>query len=193
MDIKKIKVATVAVIKRFQGYQLLKNPKGTSPYQLNMIKNFEGITSELDRFSHYDSVTIDYSSEVAKYKEKHLRLSRFMFWTKDKKEIKKSRIYYTTESGKVCKWVNKEIPIDEEEKILNSRDTSYIKKRRRNGTRNQVDLSMAFLGFARAKRVSNYESISETVQIKFFEKQAEINSKKNNSFWSILLSNLNCM
>ena len=58
----KQKFYTYAITKRLQGYHLLKNPKGTSAYEVNMIKNSENIGYNLDRFSSYTRISKNFTT-----------------------------------------------------------------------------------------------------------------------------------
>ena len=187
MDVKKIQVCAYAIGKRIQGYHLLKNPKGTSPYQVNMIKSWEGISYELDTFSIYDRVSKDFSADKSKTIKQHLHSEKNMFWNKDGKEIKKSRLYSKSETDKPFVFKKLEIPYEE----LENRDLSYINKERFRGYRDDVDFSMSHLGYCNLQRVPNYTSIREEEISNFFNKQhKKADSRKTTSFWSVLIKNL---
>ena len=120
MDVKKIQVCAYAIGKRIQGYHLLKNPKGTSPYQVNMIKSWEGISYELDTFSIYDRVSKDFSADKSKTIKQHLHSEKNMFWNKDGKEIK----MYLKKGDKVIvsKYSGTEVKYEGSDYIIVSQD-----------------------------------------------------------------------
>ena len=62
MLIKKIGIAKYALKMKWQGYQLLRNPKGTSPNILRVLKyNKTYDTRTSDILEHYEQITKDFS------------------------------------------------------------------------------------------------------------------------------------
>lgn len=71
MNIQKIKAAGFAIRHRLLGYKLLQNPKGTSPYDVKMMKTWNGIDGNtLDRYDHYYSVSRDFSKPNSKKRKR---------------------------------------------------------------------------------------------------------------------------
>ena len=100
MDVKKIQVTAFAIKNSLLGYKLLKNPKGSSLYQIKMIKTWSGISSALDRFNHYHTKYRDFSKPNEKTAEKTLLVTRYMFWKgKDDKKVVKEVIYNESKSN----------------------------------------------------------------------------------------------
>ena len=65
--IKTAKMVAYTVKKHKQGYELLKNPKGTSPYEVNMIrKNINIAVDYFDESTTYERLKIDFSSNTPK-------------------------------------------------------------------------------------------------------------------------------
>ena len=181
MDIKKVQVAAFAVKNRLLGYHLLKNPKGSSPYQVKMIKTWSGITYDLDRFDHYHTKSRDFSKPDEKTAKETLLVSRYMFWkNKNEKNIKKEIIYNKTNSKGEFTAKNK-MPVSYEE--LENRDTKYINKTRT--TKKETILLPPYFTFDIAKE----ESVASKQIDNFFEKQNK--QKESNSFWTVLFQNLN--
>ena len=89
MDIKKIQVVSFAIRNKMLGYQLLKNPKGSSPYQIKMIKTRNLISPELDRYDQYFTKSRDFSKPKSKTEKQTLLVERYMFWKSknDKKTV----------------------------------------------------------------------------------------------------------
>lgn len=184
MDIKKVQVATFAIRNRLLGYQLLKNPKGSSPYQVKMMKKWSGISPELDRFDHYHTKSRDFSRPDEKTAKETLLVNRYMFWkSKNEKSVKKEVFYNKTNSKGEFTAKNK-MPVTYEE--LENRDTSYINK-----TRTKKEETVILPPFFPLDIVKE-ESVASKQIDKFFEnKRKQNNTSKANSFWSTLISNLN--
>ena len=184
MKLKNIKIYTYAITKRLQGYQLLKNPKGTSAYEVNMIKNSENIGYNLDRFSSYTRISKNFTT--GQTVKKHLSISRYLFWTDKNKEIKKERFGYTIENGKQLSVSENTVSIDE----LNNRNFDYIEQKRKSGTVYDVDFSKIYIGKFDVKKVTGYNSIRELEILKFFKTQHEKSITPQPSFWNVLKTNL---
>lgn len=185
MDLKRVQVCTYSVLKRLQGYHLLKNPKGSSPYVVNMIKNTELISYDLDRFSSYTRISKDFSTGHTT--RKYLSVNRYMFWTGKKKEIKKERFNYKIENGKLLSVKETTIPIEE----LDNRTFDYIDKKSKHGTVHHTDFINMFLGNFNVKKVADYKSIRELEMLQFFNMQQKKSMENKISFWNVLKTNLN--
>lgn len=174
------------MLKRLEGYQLLKNPKGVSPYQVNMIKNTEMINFSLDRFSTYERISKDFTSGQTKTIRKHLSVKRFMFWTEKNKEVKKARFSYKTETGKPISVKEDTVPAE----MLNNRNFDYINRKCRVRKGYDVNMNKAFLGAYKIREVPVRESICEDEVTKFFDNERKKAQKETPSFWKVLKSNL---
>ena len=91
LAISKIRTAGYAIGKRLQGYRLLKNPVGTSPTEVNMLKeSLNGYSIKGERFHILKKITrfIDNDNKVSKIK-KILMTTRI--FDKNTKEISKDK------------------------------------------------------------------------------------------------------
>ena len=90
--IPKIQASLYAIGKRLQGYHLLKNPKGTSQTEVNMIKqNFYGTTQLWDDIFHIKRVRANFSEGETEHESKFLRSTHYfdekaMYMTKPRKK-----------------------------------------------------------------------------------------------------------
>ena len=187
MDIKKVQVVSFALRNKMLGYQLLKNPKGSSPYQVKMIKTWNGISSELDRYDHYFTKSRDFSKPELKTEKQTLLVDRLMFWKNknDKKVVKE--MFYTKEKSNgdfTAKDKQSDLTADE---IIN-RDTTYIDKEHIRGYHKEL---IPFLFIPMEHTVPNIESIKDREISKFFaEKHKRTQRIKHPSFWATLKQNL---
>lgn len=82
MNVKRIynsaKLVSYAVSKRLQGYHLLRNPKGSSPLQLSMIKHEKEVNLYGDIVDNYRRLSKDFknSNPIKKERLKCLRYSQ---------------------------------------------------------------------------------------------------------------------
>ena len=89
--VQKIQASLYAMRKRMQGYHLLKNPKGTSQTEVNMIKEWYGISEHWDDIFHITRIKKTFSDE-GNHKEKRFLMSTHymdtnsMFLTKPRKK-----------------------------------------------------------------------------------------------------------
>ena len=90
-SIKKIATITYATIKHLQGYKLLKNPKGTNPCEVNMIKYRRNLTPECDEVFFYTRINRTIGSSFLKSNNKHI-ISTRIFDTDNLKMSKKKNI-----------------------------------------------------------------------------------------------------
>ena len=72
--IQKIQASLYAIEKRLQGYHLLKNPKGTPQTEVNMIKEWYGVTEHWDDMFHIKRIKKTFSEE-GNYKERRFLMS----------------------------------------------------------------------------------------------------------------------
>ncbi len=79
LSINKIRTVGYAVCMRLKGYQLLQNPKGASPYEVNMIKK-EHYVNAMDYSDNckYTRVRRDFSSNAGKDYTKELDTRHFI-------------------------------------------------------------------------------------------------------------------
>lgn len=88
---QKILVSTYAAIKHFQGYQLLKNPKGGNPNEVNMIKCKRELSPDLDETFFYSRICRTFEGLFPKAKNKHL-ISTHIFDTENQKMTKNKNV-----------------------------------------------------------------------------------------------------
>ena len=91
VDIKKINLITYASLKHLQGYKILKNPNGTNPYELNMIKYRHELTADCDEVFLYRRIHKTFNGIIPKSSNKTL-LSKHIFDTINLKPSKKKNI-----------------------------------------------------------------------------------------------------
>ena len=96
--VQKIQASLYAIGKRLQGYHLLKNPKGTPQTEVNMIKEWYGVTKHWDDMFHITHIKKTFS-EKGNHKEKHFLMSTHYMDVK-KKEVTKPRKKYVNYSFK---------------------------------------------------------------------------------------------
>lgn len=191
MDVKKIQVTAFAIRNRLLGYHLLQNTKGSSPYQIKMIKTWSGISSELDRFDHYHTKYKDFSKPDEKTAKKTLLVTRYTFWKdKNDKKIVKEVIYNESKSNGafISRVIEPECGYDE----IANRDTSYIDKLHITGYHKESNPLVACLGAVPTEHyVPTEESIADKEISSFFRQKHKNNiQRKTKSFWSILKQNL---
>ena len=101
--IQKVQASLYAIGKRLQGYHLLRNPKGTPQTEVNMVKEWYGISEHWDDIFHITRIKKTFSSE-GNHKEKRFLMSNHyidtdsMFMTKPRRKdmnysIKKDNEY----------------------------------------------------------------------------------------------------
>lgn len=90
--VKKIATTAYATIKRLQGYQLLRNPSGSNPYQVNMIKYKRKLTPELDEVFYYTRVNRTFEGWYPLAKNKYLT-STHIFDTEKEQMTNKKNIF----------------------------------------------------------------------------------------------------
>ena len=187
MDIKKVQVVAFAIRNRTLGYRLLKNPKGSSPYQIKMMKTWSGISPDLDRFDHYHTKSRDFSCPDSKTERQTLLISRLMFWKKkDDKKVVKTMIYNKTKSNGEFVAKNKNVDFEFSDEFIN-RDTTYIHKEHRKGYHKEL---VPFLFIPVEHNVPTVETIAEKKVSDFFEQKHKKEAKKTKSFWAVLKENL---
>ena len=152
-----------------------------------MIKTWNGISPELDRYDHYFTKSRDFSNPELKTEKQTLLVDRFMFWKNknDKKVVKE--MFYTKEKSNgefISGEKQSNLTADE---ILN-RDTSYIDKEYSKGYHKEL---IPFLFIPMEHTVPDIESIKYREINKFFEAQHQKSPKRKlPSFWSVLKQNL---
>ena len=72
--VQKIQASLYAIGKRMQGYHLLKNPAGSSPTEVNMIKEWYGTTEHWDDMFHITHIKKTFSKN-GNHKEKRFLMS----------------------------------------------------------------------------------------------------------------------
>ena len=186
MDINKIKVVSFAIRYRLMGYRLLQNPKGTSPYQIKMIKSWSGISDKLDRFDHFHTKSKNFSNPKEKTVKKTLLVTRYMFW-KDKnyKKVVKEMLYQ--EHNAHGDFITKsKAPLSYEE--IMKRNTAYIDKEHTKGPHREL---VPFLFIPVERNVPTVESIADREISKFFQQKRKNNIPQDiKSFLKTLRKNL---
>ena len=99
----KIEAAEFAISKRLQGYHLLKNPKGASQTEVNMIKSAYSFDKHCDDIFEVSRIRKIFNENESRECEK--KLSSKYFFDPDKKEmskpLKKQISYISYTNGKV--------------------------------------------------------------------------------------------
>lgn len=187
MDFLKVRTVGFAIRNRLLGYELLKNPKGRSPYEVKMIKKWNGINGEtLDRYEHYYTKSRDFSKPGTKTEKETMLVTKYMFWkNKDDKKILKETIYMKDRADGSSVYKQKSASIDYEE--IYNRNTDYINERNHKVLRKTV--RTPFLQPIRFEYGVIKESISDREIDKFFEEQRK-NKPQKESFWKTLIRNL---
>ena len=72
--VQKIQASLYAIGKRLQGYHLLKNPAGTPQTEVNMVKEWYGVTSHWDDMFHITRIKKTFSKD-GNHKEKRFLMS----------------------------------------------------------------------------------------------------------------------
>ena len=72
--IQKIQASLYAIGKRLQGYHLLKNPSGTPQTEVNMLKEWYGVSEHWDDMFHITRIKKTFSAN-GNYKEKRFLMS----------------------------------------------------------------------------------------------------------------------
>ena len=72
--VQKIQASLYAIGKRLQGYHLLKNPKGTSQTEVNMVKQWYGVSQHWDDMFHITRIKKTFSKD-GNHKEKRFLMS----------------------------------------------------------------------------------------------------------------------
>lgn len=80
--VQKIQASLYAMGKRLQGYHLLRNPKGASPTEVNMIKEWYGVTEHWDDMFHQTRIKKTFSAN-GNHKEKRFLMSTHYMDTKN--------------------------------------------------------------------------------------------------------------
>ena len=118
--IQKIQASLYAIGKRLQGYHLLKNPTGTSQTEVNMIKEWYGLTVHLDDMFHIERIKKTFSP-YGNHEENKVLISKH-YMDVDKMQLsseprKKDMIYSVIKDGKYLVFKKREdIPLKKAEK-----------------------------------------------------------------------------
>ena len=117
--IQKIQASLYAIGKRFRGYHLLKNPKNTLCVEVNMIKEWYGVSEHWDDMFHLTRIKKTFS-EDGNHEEKRLLMStHYMDVRKLKmtKPLKKDVSFSIKKDGEYTVFKEREdIPFEKAEK-----------------------------------------------------------------------------
>ena len=81
MSIQKLKIAAYCISKRVQGYQLLKNPKGTPNTTVKVLKYSESINPKtLDISQSYETISKDFSKFNKLETTQNLDIEKYAFF-----------------------------------------------------------------------------------------------------------------
>ncbi len=93
MDIKKIKITAYCLYKRAQGYQLLKNQKGTPYTTARFIKYAEAVNPEtFDKTMSYQRVTKQFGGFEPTETFEYLDVERYMFFNRNTNKPKVAKV-----------------------------------------------------------------------------------------------------
>ena len=83
MSIQKLKIATYCMMKKAQGYKLLKNPKGTPATTVKVLKYSDSINPKtLDISKSYETITKDFSKYNSPETTTNLDIEKYAFFNK---------------------------------------------------------------------------------------------------------------
>ena len=182
VDVKKINLIAYAGLKHLQGYKILKNPNGTNPYELNMIKYKHGLTVDCDEVFLYKRINKTFNSFIPKSSNKTL-ISKRVFDTASNKPSKKKNITIYG-CGVLGYFRNR---IDVPEKNLNSR--IHISKREKNQTKFDTKEITKYSYIPKSNwDVCNEVLTAESINTHNYQKL--LNNSKFDKFIAILKENL---
>ena len=114
-----LETAAYAIRKRLQGYRLLKNPKGTSPDEVNMIKHSFGIiykdSAEMYSYSKIQRQKVDGKTVL---NEKILYATYYINPKTKQRTNQKSVLYFANQNGLWTASGEKTIPQEEQRQRL---------------------------------------------------------------------------
>lgn len=116
--IQKIQASLYAIGKRMHGYHLLKNPNGVPQTEVNMIKEWHGVTEHWDDMFHITRIKRTFSKDGSHEEERFLMSTHYMDVKKMKmtKPRKKDMDYSLKKDGEYTLFINKEdIPLKKAE------------------------------------------------------------------------------
>jgi len=182
--IQKIAATTYATIKRLQGYQLLRNPRGSNPYNVNMIKYKRGITPDMDEVFFYDRIERTFDRSFLLSNNKHL-ISTHIFDSENLKMSNKKNIFVY--GGGIQGFIrNRE---DVAENVLRKRKRLSFKTRCE--IADNLDLKEEKRNFFAFKSnwdfLDDFFTLGYTKQIK---ERLDANKPKRTSFFKTLKENL---
>ena len=182
--IKKFEAATYATLKHIQGYQLLRNPKGTNPYEVNMIKYRKCLTPDSDEVFFYKRINKSFDRMIPKSNNKTM-MSTHIFDT-EKSEMSRNKNIVIYGSGVDGYLRERE---DFSENILNARKNLGVNKKQK--LFNQFDHIENDSQYFVPK--SNWDIIYEILTLGHTHKQKNLihpNKPKTKSFLKTLRENL---
>ena len=184
-SIKKIATITYATIKHLQGYKLLKNPKGTNPCEVNMIKYRRGLTPECDEVFSYTRISRTIGPSFLKSNNKHMISTRIFDTDNLKMSKKKNIVLY---GGGVDGYLRSRE--DVEEHILSKRKKLNLKTKLKIADVLDIKENSKYYLYPR----SNWDVFSEILTLDDIKLQKDNISqkvpKKNKGFIQTLKENL---
>ena len=132
MQVQKLKLAAYAIGKRLQGYQLLRNPKTSSPLELTMIRRtFKDVQLNGDIFTWHDRVSRDFGKKTKPVKETFI--TKYYYSDSQESKLKPFKHYINLNNGTVkskgieleYKDRNKDLSLEEYFKVSDKAYNSY--------------------------------------------------------------------
>ena len=187
MSIQKLKIAAYCIAKRVQGYQLLKNPKGTPATTVKVLKYSDSINPDtLDISKSYETISKDFSKYNTPETTKNLDIEKYAFLNSKTKgfKIKKQVDYAKYRSD--YHYAPVEIA------------TKGLVPRQKLATRNFDDLKQVVVCSAIRDSKGKYvehESTRADVVLRAYNRYKTANEERiaqnRPNFWSTLWENLN--
>ena len=191
--IQKIQATLYAMRKRLQGYHLLRNPKGTSPTEVNMIKEWYGVTERWDDMFHITRIKKTFSKE-GNHKERRFLMSTHYMDVKTMKMTnprKKDMNYSFEKDGEYIVFKERE---DISSGIADERDVPLLSYERSSFLMRDSEYDMACKTKIDAKMgrgyyKKGYSLFTKIVSLGMYKKMCYPEEKRPN-FFKVLYQNL---
>lgn len=190
MNIHRLKATLFAIKKHYYGYQLLRNPKGTSPTTVRLIRKTNYIKEDtLDTFDKYHRITADFSKDTPEITDEFLSSTHYNFYNEQNQKISEKKVTEYIRSGASesdKKVIEKNHGVNKEE--LDSRNLVSIHTPKYDSVVIVPELSLKGLGAISVSPVKIKRSFAFLEAAKYNEKQQKQNVFHKN-FWTTLLHN----
>ena len=191
--IQKIQASLFAIGKRLQGYHLLKNPAGTPQTEVNMVKEWYGVSEHWDDVFHLTRIKKTFSKE-GNHEEKRFLMSthymndKTMKLTNPRKKdihysLKKDGVYYSFDGREDIKFeeaLRRKVP------LLSYKRSSFLEND------SEYDIACKVKRDAQMDRgyyKKGYSLFSKVVSLGMYKKMCYPEEKRPN-FFKVLYQNL---